>query len=71
MPDSAQVDSMKLVLSVPRGQLTGDSLAPQQLRAFQLSKSLPLDINNTFDPTGYYDRRILSAAVATLSPLSE
>lgn len=55
MPDSAQVDSMKLVLSVPRGQLTGDSLAPQQLRAFQLSKSLPLDINNTFDPTGYYD----------------
>ncbi len=55
IPDTAQVDSMKLVLSVPRGQLTGDSLAPQQLRVFQLSKSLPTDINNTFDPTGYYN----------------
>lgn len=50
-----QIDSMKLVLSVPRGQLTGDSLAPQQLRAYQLTKSLPSDINNTFDPTGYYN----------------
>lgn len=55
MPEGSQVDSMKLVLSVPRGQLTGDSLAPQQLRAFQLTKSLPLDIDNTFDPSGYYD----------------
>lgn len=55
MPEGSQVDSMKLVLSVPRGQLTGDSLAPQQLRAYQLTKSLPLDITNTFDPTGYYD----------------
>lgn len=58
IPDSiplSYVDSMKLVLSVPRGELTGDSLAPQQLRAFQLTKSLPIDIDNTFDPTGYYN----------------
>lgn len=58
IPDSiplSQIDSMKLVLSVPRGELTGDSLAPQQLRAYRLTKSLPTDINNTFDPTGYYD----------------
>lgn len=58
IPDSiplSQIDSMKLVLSVPRGQLTGDSLAPQQLRVFQLTKSLPADINNTFDPAGYYN----------------
>lgn len=50
-----QIDSMSLILSVPRGQLTGDSLAPQQLRVFRLNKSLPLDIDNTFDPTGYYN----------------
>lgn len=58
IPDSIpleQIDSMKLVLSVPRGQLTGDSLAPQQLRVFRLTKSLPSGITNEFDPTGYYD----------------
>lgn len=58
IPDSIginQIDSMKLVLSVPRGELTGDSLAPQQLRVYRLTKSLPTDITNTFDPTGYYD----------------
>lgn len=58
IPDSIpleQVDSMQLILSVPRGELTGDSLAPQQLRAFKLTKRLPDDITNSFDPTGYYD----------------
>lgn len=58
IPDSIpleQVDSMQMILSVPRGQLTGDSLAPQQLRAFRLSERLPDDITNSFDPTGYYD----------------
>lgn len=58
IPDSIpleQVDSMKLIMSVTRGALTGDSLAPQQLRVFQLTKSLPDDIDNRFDPTGYYN----------------
>lgn len=58
IPDSipiSQIDSMKLIMRVPRGQLTGDSLAPQQLKAFRLTKSLPSDIDNRFDPAGYYD----------------
>lgn len=58
IPDSIpveQIDSMMLILSVPRGQLTGDSLAPQQLRVYRLTKPLPDNIDNTFDPTGYYD----------------
>lgn len=60
IPDSIvnrpeRIDSMKLVLSVPRGALTGDSLAPQQLTVYRLTKSLPADIDNRFDPTGYYD----------------
>lgn len=50
-----QIDSMKLLLRINRGDLTGDSLAPQQLKVYQLTKSLPLDIDNRFDPTGYYD----------------
>lgn len=58
IPDSIlpeQIDSMKMILTVPRGALTGDSLVPQQLKAYRLTKSLPNDIDNRFDPTGYYD----------------
>lgn len=58
IPDSIpieQIDSMKLILSVARGALTGDSLAPQQLKVYRLTKSLPNDIDNRFDPIGYYD----------------
>ena len=60
IPDSIirqpeRIDSMKLLLTVPRGALTGDSLAPQQLKVYRLTKSLPSDIDNRFDPTGYYD----------------
>lgn len=73
IPDSIgieQIDSMLLVLSVPRGELTGDSLAPQQLRVYRLTKSLPLDITNEFDPTGYYDpSKPLGTRSYTLSAL--
>ncbi len=73
IPDSIpiqQVDSMKLILSVPRGALTGDSLAPQQLKAYRLTKSLPNDIDNRFDPTGYYDQSsLLGTRSFTLSAL--
>lgn len=58
IPDSiteSHVDSMKMVIQVPRGSLTGDSLAPQQLRVFRLNRQLPSDLSNQFDPTGYYD----------------
>ncbi len=60
IPDSIRnkperIDSMKLILVVPRGALTGDSLAPQQLKVYRLTKSLPNDIDNRFDPSGYYD----------------
>lgn len=57
IPDSITVDSInhfKMVLEIPRGQITGDSLAPQRLRVYELTKQLPDDITNQFDPTGYY-----------------
>ncbi len=73
IPDSipiSKIDSMKLILTVPRGELTGDSLAPQQLRVFRLTKSLPADIDNRFDPTGYYDpQNPLGTRSFTLSAL--
>jgi len=52
---SADVDSMKLRLRFANGNLTGDSLAPQQLKIYALNKQLPSPITNEFDPTGYYD----------------
>lgn len=58
IPDSIpteNVDSAKLILSVPSGALTGDSLAPQQLRVYQLLESLPADIDNTFSPKAGVD----------------
>lgn len=53
------VDSLRLVLSVPVGSLTGDSLAPQQLKVYRLKKQLPADISSTFNPEGYYDESTL------------
>lgn len=74
IPDSITVndiDSMRLMLSVPRGSLTGDSLAPQQLKVFRLTKRLPADITNEFDPAGYYDpSRPLGVRSYTLSAIA-
>lgn len=58
IPDSIKeedVDSMRFLLTVPRGSLTGDSLAPQQLKVYRLTKQLPSDIDSRFNPEGYYD----------------
>lgn len=73
VPDSipaSRVDSIKILFNVPRGELTGDSLAPQQLKVYRLTKQLPSDIDNSFDPTGYYDESSLLGSVSyTLSAL--
>lgn len=58
VPDSitaGAVDSVRMILSIPRGGLTGDSLAPQQLKVYELTKQLPSDISSRFNATGYYD----------------
>lgn len=60
IPDSLQlperVDSCILRMYVYRGDLTGDSLAPQKVAAYGLTRQLPSDITNSFNPSGYYDR---------------
>lgn len=74
IPDSISVndvDSMRMVLTVPRGSLTGDSLAPQQLKVYALTKQLPAAIESTFDPSGYYDPgKPLGVKSYTLSALA-
>lgn len=50
-----RVDSCKLIMGATRSEIIGDSLAPQKLTVYKLIKQLPSDINNTFNPEGYYD----------------
>ena len=75
IPDSipeSDVDSIRLVMSIPRGALTGDSLAPQQLRVFRINKALPKDIDSKFDPTGYYDpSEVFATKSYTVSNISK
>lgn len=75
IPDSIsenEVDSMRLVLSVPRGSLTGDSLAPQQLNVYRLSRQLPADISTSFDPDGYYSASgLMGSKSYTLSNIAK
>lgn len=51
----ATIDSCAVQLYMIRGNYVGDSIAPQQAKLFQLTKQLPDNITNEFDPTGYYD----------------
>lgn len=58
LPDtitSAEIDSVKMILSVPKAYVTGDTLAPQQVKVYSLTKNLPSDIQSNFDPNGYYN----------------
>lgn len=73
VPES-YIDSMKLVVSVPRGSLTGDSIAPQQLKVYRLNRQLPTGIDNNVNPKDYYDASdptaIIGAQSYTLSALA-
>lgn len=59
IPDSIgidRVDSLRMVLEIPRNQTIGDTLAPQQLKVYRLNRQLPSDIMSDFNPEGYYDK---------------
>ena len=52
IPDSIpteNVDSMRVRFRFANTAFTGDSLAPQQLKIYQLTKQLPSDIDNNFE----------------------
>lgn len=58
IPDSIgvnRVDSMKMILEMPRSMTIGDTLAPQQLKIYRLNRQLPSDILSNFNPEGYYN----------------
>lgn len=58
IPDTITTDNisgLRLKFMMANGAFTGDSLAPQKIEVYRLTKQLPENINNTFDPEGYYD----------------
>ena len=75
VPDSLlnpeRVDSCKLILGANRDEIIGDSLAPQKLSVYKLTKQLPSDINNLFNPVGYYDpSNVFASRSYTLSEIA-
>lgn len=73
IPDSVPLENisgMSLRFSFDSNGFTGDTLAPQQLSVYALTKQLPESIDNTFDPAGYYDESSpLGSASYTASAL--
>ena len=62
IPDSIPADSitaLRMALTVPMNGITGDSLAPQQMKVYELTKQLPDSIDNLFNPEGYYSQQSL------------
>lgn len=49
------IDSVKLVLRIPTGGFTGDSIVPMGLTVYELTKQLPSPIYSDFDATDFYD----------------
>lgn len=49
------IDSLKLIMRIPKTNVVGDSLAPMGLQVFPLTKVLPAPIYSDFDPADYYD----------------
>ncbi|MCM1378293.1 MAG: DUF4270 domain-containing protein [Clostridium sp.] len=73
IPDSikpADIDSVKLIMRIPRGKFTGDSLTPQQVTVYRLTNQLPANISSTYNPEGNYDASPMGRQNYTLSALS-
>lgn len=69
---SDNIDSVKLIFSIPNGAYVGDSLIPMGLKVFPLTKSLPSPIFSDFDPTDYYDPSApLSSKIYACNALGE
>lgn len=51
----ADIDSICLVLRFYGNKITGDSLVPMGVKAYELTRQLPEVLNSGFSPEGYYN----------------
>lgn len=49
------IDSIRLIMRIPIGGYTGDSVMPMRVNVYELDKQLTTPINSTFNPEGYYN----------------
>lgn len=61
------IDSVRLILRMPIANVTGDSLAPQQLKVYRLTQPLDQSISSSYNPDGKYDPKPLGTRNYTLS----
>lgn len=67
-----RIDSCSVQLYLIRDNFIGDGFTPLQATVYKLDRQLPNDIDNDFDPTGYYDpARPLGKKNYTLSGAGE
>lgn len=70
----AYIDSIKLLLQVPRKSFTGDANTPQQVKIYRLNNQLPADITNNADPSAYCNTSdpaaLIGSSTYTLSGLN-
>lgn len=72
IPDTIKtedISGLRLKFMIANGAFTGDSLAPQQVEIYRLIKQLPEDINNNFNPEGYYEPTPLATRNYTASAM--
>lgn len=50
------IDSLKLILRLPKDGYTGDSIVPMKLNVYKLNKQLPSPIYSDFNPADYYSK---------------
>lgn len=59
VPDSIgveRIDSINLKLMAYKNYIVGDTLMPQQLTVYPLTRTLSTNIKSDFNPEGYYDK---------------
>lgn len=62
------IDSLKLVMTVPFENIVGDTLAPMRVNVYRLNKRLPYPIYSDFNPSEYYSESdLLGSTSYTMS----
>ncbi|MDE6578666.1 MAG: DUF4270 domain-containing protein [Muribaculaceae bacterium] len=68
--DVSMIDSCQLLLNMVRGDIVGDSLAPQVVKVYKLNQQIPEGVTNKFNPVeeiGYQNMELMGSNSFTAS----
>lgn len=72
--DDSRIDSCELVLRMTRGDIVGDSLAPQKVSVYRLNEQIPDNVDSKFDPVasfGYENMKLMGSQSFTASAMGQ